>query len=172
MIHEWYWRGHPGKQYTTLGNAESIILSANSAESMMLSACAKSIILSAPPAEIMMLSAWGHACALMLREYHTLNRWRWEYDDLSMRWEYHTLGAACWEYDALSVRARLRSVKCALVGERIRGWYSTLKVRYRSWVYCFENEVLKVSYNSVWLMFDHWRYILLTLPQSFSQKEN
>ena len=47
--------------------AESIILSAGSAESMMLSARAESIILSAPPAESMMLSAQGHACALTLR---------------------------------------------------------------------------------------------------------
>ncbi len=71
--------------------AESIILSAGSAKSMMLSAHAESIILSAPPAESMMLSAWGHARALMLREYHTLSGRRWEYDALSACWEYHNL---------------------------------------------------------------------------------
>ncbi len=39
-----------------LGGTESIILSASSTKSMMLSACAESIILSAPPTESMMLS--------------------------------------------------------------------------------------------------------------------
>jgi hypothetical protein len=38
--------------------------------------------------------------------------------------------------------------------------------------YRFENEVLKLCYNSVWSMFDRWRFILPTLPLSFSQKEN
>jgi hypothetical protein len=55
--------------------AESIILSAGGAKTMMLSACAESIILSALPAESLMLSESGHAHALMLREYHTLSGW-------------------------------------------------------------------------------------------------
>ncbi len=40
-----------------MGGAKSIILSAGSTESMMLSACAESMIVSDPPAESMILSA-------------------------------------------------------------------------------------------------------------------
>jgi hypothetical protein len=46
-----------GIAYRRLGGAESIILSAGGAKSMMLSARAESIILSVLPAESMMLSA-------------------------------------------------------------------------------------------------------------------
>ncbi len=38
--------------------------------------------------------------------------------------------------------------------------------------YWYENEVLKLCYNSVWSMFDRRRYILPTLHLIFSQKEN
>ncbi len=60
-----------------LGRRWEYHTSAGGAESMMPSACAESIILSAPPAKSMMLSAWEHACALLLREYHTLSKQRW-----------------------------------------------------------------------------------------------
>jgi hypothetical protein len=55
-----------------------------------------------------------------------------------------------------------------------RGLECIQKAKYRCWVYCNGNEVLKLCYNSdsVWLMFDRWRYILPTLPLSFSEKEN
>jgi hypothetical protein len=46
-----------GIAHCCLGGAESIILSAGSTKSMMLSARAESIILSVPPNENMMLSA-------------------------------------------------------------------------------------------------------------------
>ncbi len=59
-------------------------------------------------------------------------------------------------------------VKYALVEERIGGWYSILEARY---VDRFGNKVFILYYNSVWLMFDHWRYISPTLPLSISKKE-
>ncbi len=38
-------------------------------------------------------------------------------------------------------------------------------------MYPFENEVLKLCYDSVWSMFDRWRYILPTLPLNVSEKQ-
>jgi hypothetical protein len=58
---------HVCLRVVSVGGAESIIFSAGSTESMMLSACAdtESIILSAPPAENMILSAL-FGCVIML----------------------------------------------------------------------------------------------------------
>jgi hypothetical protein len=66
---------------------------------------------------------------------------------------------------------RGRAGVCSRVGEWIRGWNINTKARYSCWVYHDENKVLKLCYDSVWLMFDCRGYILLMLPLSFSQKE-
>jgi hypothetical protein len=52
-------------------------------------------------------------------------------------------------------------------------WRLIQYIRSKKWkrVDRFGNKVFILCYDSVWLMFDRWRYILPTLPLSISEKE-